>query len=78
MNEKIKITHGNQVVTEIPVLSIAGTSNVQKEPDRDSYFFTVLQQGSRGAWKISEFATKEDAQTERDHVDSEFARLLSR
>ncbi len=78
MNEKIKVTHGNQIVTEIPVLGIAGTSDVQKEPDRDFYFFTVLKQGSQGAWKISEFATKEDAQAQRDHVDDEFTRLLSR
>ena len=78
MNEKIKITHGNQIVTEILVLSIAGTSDVQKELGRKSYFFTILKQGVQGAWKISEFATEEDAQTERNRVDGEYARLMSR
>lgn len=78
MNEKIKVTHGNGVVTEILAIDIMGTSFVQKEKDRDSYYFIVFKQGGQHAWKISEFASKDDAETQRDHIDVEYSRIMSR
>jgi hypothetical protein len=78
MNEQINVTHGNGVVTEIPAIDIMGTSYVQKEKDKDSYYFIVFKQGGQHAWKISDFASKESAREQRDHVDDEYSRIMSR
>ena len=78
MGEKINVTHGNGVVTEIPAIDIMGTSFVQKEQDRDSFYFIVFKQGGQQAWKISDFSTRENAEVQRDHIDDELSRIISR
>jgi hypothetical protein len=75
MNETIKITHGNGLVTELAARDIGGTSFIR---GRDAYYFLVYERCGQQAWKISEFSSKEDANAQRHHIEREYSRIMSR
>ena len=77
MNEQIKVTHGNGVVTEIPAIEILGTSYVQTEKDKASYYFMVFKQGGQYAWKISDFESEESAKKQCCYIYDEYSRIMS-
>jgi hypothetical protein len=74
--ETIKIRHGNGVVTELPAINILELSEVETEPDRRSFYFTILRPGWEKPWKIGEFPSNALAQAERDRVANEYGRIF--
>jgi len=73
MEENIKITHGNGLVTEIPAREVSGTSFVR---GRDLFHFLVYSRIGTNAWKISEFTSRADANAERQKIEREYARIM--
>ena len=75
MDQTIKITHGNGLVTEISARDMGGTSFVR---GRDPYYFLVYSRIGTQAWKISQFGSKADADAQRQHIEREYNRILPR
>ncbi len=74
MGETIKITHGTGLVTEIPARDIGGTSFVR---GRDEFHFLVCSRIGTEVWKISQFASKADADAQRQHIEREYYRIMT-
>ncbi len=74
MDETIKITHGTGLVTEIPARDIGGTSFVR---GRGEFHFLLYSRIGTQAWKISRFASKADADAQRQHIEREYNRIMT-